>query len=78
MKRFEIEVNQHGVGKRNIVIEGSTIEEALKALLDKCMKEDDTGIFFELENADVEWCEQQPLFYKVEDCGIILESVKEV
>ena len=53
------------------------IEEALSEILDKCEEEDETGYFFELEDADVAEFEKNPAFHKVGDYGTICEVVRE-
>ena len=44
------------------VIEGNLIKDALQKWCKKCIAEDDTGIFFELEDADINYLRKQKHF----------------
>ena len=71
--------NQRGV-KREITLQGRMLTYVLQDFLEICITDDDTGIFFELANADVSFFEKNPKFHKVtlqgNEYGIILEDVK--
>ena len=54
--------------------QGTDFQNALSNLLNTCIEEDDTGIFFELENANLEELEKDINFYKVNDYGVIVVS----
>ena len=83
-KKFELKYKQRGIRNiQSIIMRGKTLEDALRNFLDWCMDNDETGIFFELSNADMGWVEKNPKVYRVkvpgyEECGIELEGFKEV
>lgn len=62
------------------VIEGSLIKDALQKWCKKCIEEDDTGIFFELEDADLDYFKKQKHFHAIHlqegDYGIVLEGLE--
>lgn len=57
---------------------------ALKECYNQCVKEDNTGVFFELENANIEELKKTKNLYTVFDevlgvtYGVILESIREI
>ena len=59
---------------------GRVLNDALQNFCKKCIKEDDTGIFFELEDADLNYYKKNPYFHAVHieegDYGIVLDSLK--
>lgn len=59
-------------------VEGTSLQDALTKLLEQCIKEDDTGVFFELEYADVDYFKTQDNFHIVKydevEYGILLDS----
>ena len=63
-----------------ITLQGRMLTYVLQDFLEKCITEDDTGIFFELENADLESLVKNPKFHRVTsggyEYGIVLEDVK--
>ncbi len=53
---YEVAYTQRGInGALHYKTDANSLEEVLMKLFDKCSEEDDTGIFFELENADLDW-----------------------
>lgn len=67
-------------GNKNFEIEATDEKDALIKLLDKCDKEDDTGVFFELENANLDVLKENQNFrtFSTEygEYGVILKDVK--
>ena len=61
-------------------IEARLLEDALQNLCKKCIEEDDTGCFFELEDADLDYLRKDPRFHMVHveegDFGIVLENIE--
>ena len=59
---------------------GRVLNDALQNLCKKCIAEDDTGVFFELEGADLNYYKKNPYFHAVRiqegDYGIVLESLE--
>ena len=76
---YTLVYKQFGVIKET-KIEGRLLDYILNQFCKQCINEDNTGIFFELENADVDYYESIPTFHKVTvdgiDYGIILEDLK--
>lgn len=69
-------------GPQNSVVRGKDLEDALYQFAENCMEEDHTGIFFPLEDADVEALEKEAGFHNVNvdgiQLGIILIGCKTV
>ena len=57
---------------QNSMVRGKDLEDALCRFAENCMEEDHTGIFFTLEDADVEALEREAGFHKVNVGGIRL------
>ena len=57
---------------QNSVVRGKDLEDALCRFAENCMEEDHTGIFFPLEDADVEALEREAGFHKVNVGGVRL------
>ncbi len=76
---YTLVYKQHGEIKE-VTLQGRMLTYVLQDFLEKCMKEDDTGIFFELEDADVEFLKKNKKFHIVTlqgvEYGIVLEDVK--
>lgn len=60
--------------------EARLINDALQKFCLNCIEEDDTGIFFDIEDADMNYFATVPQFHKVHtqygDSGIVLKGVK--
>jgi hypothetical protein len=76
---YTLVYKQHDEVKET-TLPGRMLVYVLQDFLEQCIKEDDTGIFFELEYADVEFLKQNKRFHIVTlqgvQYGIILEDVK--
>ena len=77
MKTFELVVDRHGEEITRKAY-GQNLEGALENLLKQCEEEDDTGIFFELADADLEYCRQNSDCHLVGDYGIVVYQAKEI
>ena len=82
MKTFNITIQGRTAGDfLNKEIKAGSIQEALTEICRECIEEDNTGYFFELENADVQYLNTQKNFYKIEvdgyEYGTIVESYTE-
>ena len=64
----------------HIRVEARLLNDALQKFCNQCINEDDTGIFCDLEDADVDYLSKNPKFHKVHtqygDSGIVLKDVK--
>lgn len=81
MNKYKVSVRmENGCIIREFEAEGLTLEDALKNLCNECIETDDTGIFFELENADLDYFKNDPHFHIVKvdgiDYGIVLEDLE--
>ncbi len=60
-------------------IEARLLEDSLQNLCKKCIEEDDTGWFFELEDADLNYLRKDPRFHMVHieegNFGIVLKTI---
>lgn len=74
--KFTIVVDNHG-NEETYNIQGGTLEIALEGFLNECMEEDNTGVFFELEDANLEELEKLPNFHKIGEYGIVIKSCVE-
>lgn len=79
---YTLVYKQHGEIKE-VTLKGRMLVYVLQDFLKKCADEDDTGIFFELENADVEYLKKNRKFHIVTlqvlenvPYGIVLEDVR--
>lgn len=88
MNKYTFTYHQQGVrGTQNASFVANHRDDALRAFCFQCIIEDNTGIFFELEDADLPVLRRNPLFYSVEnkfgafgieldDCSVELNSVE--
>lgn len=79
--KYTLYYNQRGIsGTQNISINARLLNDALQKFNLQCIEEDNTGIFFELEDADLGYLKKNPKFHIVQTkygtCGIVLEDLK--
>ena len=79
MKLFTIVINSH-IGDPLIkTVKADTINDALCQICRECIEEDNTGYFFELEDADLNYYEKQDNFYKIKvdgyEYGVVIEKL---
>ena len=61
---YKIKYEQHETIKEKAIV-ARLLSDALANFLKECIEEDDTGIFFELSNADLDFFKNKPslIFY---------------
>lgn len=69
MKTFNFTISSHIGDTLEKSVKADTIQEALEQVCRECIDEDNTGYFFELEDADLDYFEKQDNFYKVKVDG---------
>ena len=69
MKTFNFTISSHIGDTLEKSVKADTIQEALAQVCKECIEEDNTGYFFELEDADLDYFEKQDNFYKVKVDG---------
>lgn len=69
MKTFNFTIASHIGDTLEKSVKADTIQEALAQVCKECIEEDNTGYFFELEDADLDYFEKQDNFYKVKVDG---------
>lgn len=69
MKTFNFTISSHIGDILEKSVKADTIQEALAQVCRECIEEDNTGYFFELEDADLDYFEKQDNFYKVKVDG---------
>lgn len=69
MKTFNFTISSHIGDTLEKSVKADTIQEALAQVCKECIEEDNTGYFFELEDADLDYLEKQDNFYKVKVDG---------
>lgn len=79
--KYTFTYEKRGIGLESKIMNGETLDQCLKIFLQECMDTDDTGIFFELENVDVQDLENNERFHRVildgNGFGIMLEKIEE-
>ena len=80
--KYEVDFRRHGNPVETTTIEGADFDEALENWRKQCIEEDDTGIFFEMVDANPEELKKKKHFYIVSDqggdFGVVLEDVRPV
>ena len=78
MKQFTFTITSHFDEVQTWTVEAETIEDALAEVCKTCIEEDDTGWFFELDDADVAELEKDPNFFRFTvdgyEYGVILDD----
>ena len=79
MKTFKFTISSHIGDTLTKSIKAETIQDALVQVCKECIEEDNTGYFFELEDANLDYLEKQDNFYKIKvdgyEYGVILDDL---
>ena len=80
--KYEVDFRRHENPVETTTIEGADFEEALENWCEQCLEEDDTGIFFDMVDANPEALKKNKNFYTIStqggDYGVILKDVRPV
>ena len=68
-KQFKVKHNYYEM-TREVTISGEDFNDALLQYLQECIKTQDTGGFFDLDEEDIEHFSKNPHFYQVELDGV--------
>ena len=81
-KNFRIFFRHGNNAKDMAIIQAESLDDALTRFCESCINNDFTGIFFELENADVEYYMDDSRFHKVTvngiEYGTLIDKYEEV